>query len=203
MIILERLQSLISLKGNKSSVQYKKRGEKRWNVNIIFLDCDGVLNSMAYFEWLKESRNSLHKDGEYDEISDFHLQMLSKIYHTCNAHIVLTSTWRELDDESDMNCYPMYQYLVKSLAKYDMKIISKTPVINMNRPLEIVTWLDSRADKDEIKFVSLDDDFSKEDYEKYGIGDCLVHTRFFCNDISEGGLQQEHVYRAIEILNGE
>ena len=172
-------------------------------MNIIFLDVDGVLNSMAYFEWLKESQNSLHKDGEYDDISDFHLQMLSKIYHACNAHIVLTSTWRELDDESDMNCYPMYQYLVKSLAKYNMKIISKTPIVNMNRPLEIVTWLDSRVDKDEIKFVSLDDDFSKENYEKYGIGECLVHTRFFCNDISEGGLQQEHVDRAIEILNGE
>ena len=97
----------------------------------------------------------------------------------------------------------MYQYLVNSLAKYDMKIISKTPVINMNRPLEIITWLDSRVDKDEIKYVSLDDDFSKEDYEKYGIENCLVHTRFFCNDMSEGGLQQEHVDRAIEILNGE
>ena len=168
-------------------------------MNIIFLDVDGVLNSMAYFKYLKKSS----KDRQYNEISDFHLQMLSKIYHTCNAHIVLTSIWRELDDESDMNCYPIYQYLVKSLAKYDMKIISKTPVINMNRPLEIVTWLDRRVDKDEIKFVSLDDDFSKEDYEEYCIGECLVHTRFFCNDISEGGLQQEHVDRAIEILNGE
>ena len=48
-------------------------------MNIIFLDVDGVLNSMAYFEWLKESRNSLHKDGQYNDISDFHLQMLSKI----------------------------------------------------------------------------------------------------------------------------
>ena len=170
-------------------------------MNIIFLDCDGVLNSMAYFKSIKESGKSLHKDGQYNDISDFHLQMLSKIYHTCNAHIVLTSTWRELDDKSDMNCYPMYQYLVNSLAKYNMKIISKTPVVNMNRPLEIVTWLDNRVDKDEIKFVSLDDDFSKEDYEEYGIGDYLVHTRFFCNDISEGGLQQEHVDRAIEILN--
>ena len=170
-------------------------------MNIIFLDVDGVLNSMAYFKSLKGSGKSLHKDGQYNDISDFHLQMLSKIYHTCNAHIVLTSTWRELDDESDMNCYPMYQYLVNSLAKYNMKIISKTPVVNMNRPLEIVTWLDNRVDKDEIKFVSLDDDFSKEDYAEYGIGDCLVHTGFFCNDISEGGLQQEHVDRAIEILN--
>ena len=140
-------------------------------MNIIFLDVDGVLNSMAYFKWLKESRNSLHKDGEYNDISDFHLQMLSNIYHTCNAHIDLTSTWRELDDKSDMNCYPMYQYLVDSLAKYNMKIISKTPVVNMNRPLEIVTWLDNRVDKDEIKFVSLDDDFSKEKYDNMVLED--------------------------------
>lgn len=172
-------------------------------MNIIFLDCDGVLNSMAYFKWLKESGNALHKNGEYNDISDFHLQMLAKIYHTCNAHIVLTSTWRELDDESDMNCYPMYQYLVESLAKYDMKIISKTPVINMNRPLEIKTWLDNRIDKDNIKFVSLDDDFSKDKYDVYGIGECLVKTNFYCNELSEGGLQQEHVDKAIEILRGE
>lgn len=153
---------------------------------------------MAYFESLGKS----HKKTAHNEISDFHLKMLSKIYHTCNAHIVLTSTWRELNDESDMNVYPMYQYLVELLAKYGMKIMSQTPVIGMNRPLEIVTWLNNRVDKEDIRFVSLDDDFSKKDYEKYGIEDCLVHTKFFCYELSEGGLQQEHVDRAIEILNG-
>lgn len=169
-------------------------------MNIIFLDVDGVLNSMAYFKWLKETGNALHKNGEYNDISDFHLQMLAKIYHTCDAHIVLTSTWRELDDETDMNCYPMYQYLVDSIAKYDMKIMSKTPVIDMNRPLEIKTWLDNRIDKDKIRFVSLDDDFSKDKYDEYGIGEYLVKTEFFCKDMSDGGLQQEHVDKAIEIL---
>ena len=59
-----------------------------------------------------------------------------------------------------------------------------------------------RIDRDEIRFVSLDDDFSKDDYDKYGIGECLVKTTFYCDDISEGGLQQEHVDKAIEILNG-
>lgn len=154
---------------------------------------------MAYFESLGKS----NKQTGYNDISDFHLQMLSKIYHTCNAHIVLTSTWRELNDESDINAYPMYQYLVDSLAKYDMKIMSQTPVISMNRPLEIVTWLNNRADKDDIRFVSLDDDFSKKDYEKYGIGNCFIQTRFFCKKISEGGLQQKHVDKAIEILEGK
>lgn len=168
------------------------------HINIIFLDVDGVLNSMAYFESLgKENRQS-----GYNRISDFHLQMLAKIYHTCDAKIVLSSTWRELNNKTDMSVYPMYQYLVNSLAKYNMKIMSQTPVIHMNRPLEIVSWLNNREDRDNIRFVSLDDDFSKKDYDKYGIGDCLVHTKFFCHKLSEGGLQQEHVDKAIRILNG-
>ena len=164
-------------------------------MNIIFLDVDGVLNSMAYFEQ--------NKGKGRIEISDYHLQMLAKIYHTCDAKIVLSSSWRELDDESNIHVYWMYEYLVNELARYDMKIISKTPVINMNRPLEIKTWLDNRIDKDEIRFVSLDDDYPLEEYKEQGIEHCLVRTRFFCNELSEGGLQQEHVDRAIEILRGE
>lgn len=167
-------------------------------INIIFLDVDGILNSLAYFKSLGEEG----KQSGFNDISDFHLQMLSKIYHSCDARIVLTSSWRELNDESDMNVYPMYQYLVDSLAKYGMKIMDSTPVVEMNRPLEIVTWLENREDKENIRCVSLDDDFSKEQYDKYGIGDCLIHTRFFCDGISEGGLQQEHVDKAIEILRG-
>ena len=161
---------------------------------IIFLDIDGVLNSSAYF---KENKSKGHAD-----ISDFHLQMLAKIYHTCNAKIVLSSSWRELDVE-DLHVYWMYQYLLDELARYDMEIIDKTPIVDMNRPLEIKTWLDNRPDKDEINFISLDDDWSKEHYDEYGIGDCLVKTRFFCHDISEGGLQQKHVDLAIEKLLGE
>lgn len=164
-------------------------------MNIIFLDVDGILNSSAYFKQGKE------KGITGREISDYHLQMLAKIYHTCDAKIVLSSSWRELDDEADINVYWMYEYLVNELARYDMEIISKTPVIDMNRPLEIKTWLDNRVDKDEVRFVSLDDDFSRDMYDKYGIGDCLVKTTFYCDDASKGGLQQNHVDKAIEILS--
>ena len=166
-------------------------------MNIIFLDVDGVLNSMAYYEHNKKIGRKVR------EIADCHLQKLAEIYHACNAKIVLSSTWRELDCDDNDTCAAMYQYLVDELARYDMKIMSKTPLINNNRPLEIKTWLDNRVDKDEIRFVSLDDDFSKDMYDKYGIGDCLVKTTFYCDDVSKGGLQQEHVDRAIEILRGK
>ena len=165
-------------------------------MNIIFLDVDGVLNSRAYYEHNKKIGKNVK------EISDFHLQMLAKIYHSCDAKIVLSSTWRELDCDDNDVCMAMYQYLVDELARYDMKIMSKTPIINMNRPLEIKTWLDNRVDKDNINFVSLDDDFSYEKYKEYGIEDHLVKTEFFCYEISDGGLQQRHVDKAIEILVG-
>ncbi len=151
---------------------------------------------MHYLESLRKE----NKQIGYNEISDFHLQMLAKIYHTCNAKIVLSSTWREMDDKTDINVYPMYQYLIESLAKYNMKIFSKTPVLGMNRPLEIITWLNNRVNKEDIRFISLDDDFSKEDYKRYGIDNCLIQTQFFCYDKSTGGLQQRHVNVAIEKL---
>lgn len=127
--------------------------------------------------------------------------MLAKIYHTCSANIVLSSTWRELDDCESVGCYKMYKYLVDSLAKYNMTIMSKTPIINQNRPLEIVTWLNREVNKEKIKYVSLDDDFAEEDYARYGIEKCLVKTSFYCEDMLEGGLQQEHVNKAIKILS--
>lgn len=164
-------------------------------MNIIFLDVDGVLNSMAFFEQNNGKGHAM--------ISDYNLQMLAKIYHTCNAKIVLSSSWRTLDVPDDVHVHWMYQYLVDALARYDMEIISKTPELEMNRPLEIKTWLDNQSNKEEIRFVSLDDDFPKEEYEKYGIGECLVRTKYFCDDIADGGLQQKHVDDAIGILTGD
>lgn len=163
-------------------------------MNIIFLDIDGVLNSMPYCK-------SVQLKKGYKEISDFHLKKLSEIYHSCDAKIVLASTWKDLDDKSNKSAYEMYQYLIQSLAKYNMSIYDKTPDFDGNRPLEIATWLQTNKDQACNNFVILDDDWMSEEYAVYELADKLIQTRFFCNDISEGGLQQEHVKKAIEILN--
>ena len=164
--------------------------------NIIFLDVDGVLNSDPYFK-LNKGKGMGHK-----EIRDFHLQMLAKIYHTCDAKIVLSSSWRDLDDPDDLDVYWMWEYLVGELARYDMEIIGKTPVLGDVRPLEIKTWLDKQENKDEIRFIIIDDDWHKEHYEKYGLGDRLIKTEFYCNSVDVGGLQQWHVDEAIRKFKG-
>ena len=61
--------------------------------NIIFLDVDGVLNSYPYTKSLPEVEDFDNQtEVEHDEIRDYHVQMLAKIYHSCNARIVLSST---------------------------------------------------------------------------------------------------------------
>lgn len=159
--------------------------------NIIFLDVDGVLNSLPFCNSRKPSDIDINAEN---------LKWLSELYHTSHAKIVLSSTWKELAYCSDPFCHRMYQELENSLKKYGMYIFSQTPCVNGNRPAEIKAWLNTYQSNSKICFVSLDDDFHEEDYEKVGIGGHLVQTKYFCNSLEEGGLQQQHVAQALNIL---
>lgn len=157
----------------------------------IFLDIDGVLNSM---DWFKENRET----SGYTEIDSEKVKLLKEIVDKTGAEIILSSTWRELAAHDSKPDHPMYTYLVNSLKRFGLSIKDHTPYIQDNRPQEIKDWLKNNASDGEYTFVSLDDDFSEKEYEKYGIGDFLIKTDFYGIN---GGLQQEHVNKAIQILN--
>lgn len=170
---------------------------KKWtsgmpNRKIIFLDIDGVLNSMDYFEQTKDCKG-------YTEINPEKVKLLKEIIDRTGAEIVLSSTWRNLGKRKNEPEHPMYTYLTDTLKEYGMEIVDHTPYIGQDRTKEIKAWLDKQSDKD-IRFVSLDDDFQKQKYDEVGIGDCLVRTSFYEKD---GGLRREHVEKAVEILNRE
>lgn len=160
-------------------------------MKVIFLDVDGVLNSMDWFEKTKGAKG-------YREINPQKVEFLKEIVEKTNAKIVLSSTWRGLAKSETEEEHPMYSYLVDTLRKYGMEIYKHTPYIGQNRPKEIKSWLEKNTAEGIESFVSLDDDFSEEDYKEYGIQSFLVKTSFY---EKEGGLRQEHVERAIEILN--
>lgn len=159
---------------------------------IIFLDIDGVLNSVDYFDQTK------HCDG-YSEINPEQVKLLKEIIDRTGAEIVLSSTWRNLAKRKDESEHQMYTYLTDTLQEYGLEIIDHTPYIDQDRPKEIKAWLDAQPDKD-IRFVSIDDDYPQHEYDKFGIGDCLVKTSYYEKN---GGLRKEHVKKAIEILNRE
>lgn len=159
---------------------------------IVFLDIDGVLNSMDYFGRTKDCKG-------YTEINPEKVKLLKEIVDRTGAEIVLSSTWRDLGKRKNEPEHPMYTYLTDTLKEYGMEIIDHTPYIGQDRPKEIRAWLGNQHDKD-IQFVSLDDDFQEQKYDEVGIGDFLVRTSFYEKD---GGLRQEHVEKAVRILNVE
>lgn len=159
---------------------------------IVFLDIDGVLNSMDYFGRTKDCKG-------YTEINPEKVKLLKEIIDRTGAEIVLSSTWRDLGKRKNEPEHPMYTYLTDTLREYGMKIIDYTPYIGQDRPKEIKAWLNNQQDKD-VRFVSLDDDFPKQKYDEVGIGDFLVRTSFYEKD---GGLRKEHVEKAVEILKRE
>lgn len=170
---------------------------KKWtsgmpNRKIIFLDIDGVLNSMDYFEQTKDCKG-------YTEINPEKVKLLKEIVDRTGAEIVLSSTWRDLGKRKNEPEHPMYTYLTDTLKEYGMEIVDHTPYIKLDRPKEIKAWLDNQKDKD-IQFVSLDDDFPIQKYDEVGIGIHLVRTCFYEKD---GGLRSEHVEKAVRILNME
>ena len=141
----------------------------------IFLDIDGVLNSMDWFERNKGAKKHI-------EINPDKVKLLKEIVAQTGAKIVLSSTWRDLAAHDNKQGHEMYTYLIDALKQFGLSILDHTPYIDNNRPKEIKMWLENNINEKDVRFVSLDDDYSKESYEKYGIGNCLVKTSFWEQD---------------------
>lgn len=160
-------------------------------IKIIFLDVDGVLNSMDWFEKTNGCKG-------HTEINPEKVKLLKEIVDRTGAEIVLSSTWKTLVKIlGERGQYPQYDYLIDSLGQFGLEIIDHTPRLNGERPNEIKAWLEQHGGMGNITFASLDDDFPEWSYFMHGIFGRLVKTSFYEPD---GGLRREHVEKAVEIL---
>lgn len=156
-------------------------------MKVMFLDLDGVLNSRAY----DRKRNW----DEQTEIDETRLPLVKEIVDATDAKIVLSSTWRQHWDVMPSGCDTDGRYINDTFQKFGLQIFDKTPDLGFaaSRRDEIAKWLFDRGEEVE-SFVIIDD-------YRYGWGD--LSERFVKTDpIFRLGLEQEHVERAIEILNG-
>lgn len=119
-------------------------------MKVIFLDVDGVLNSV--------------KD-RYSHVleNDIHLQLLSDLVHASGAKIVLSSSWRKIPS--------LLEILKYRLGQYGIEIYSSTRSIPGTRGTEIKDWIKHSNEPIE-SFVILDDDSDMDEYTKTN----LVHT---------------------------
>ena len=164
-------------------------------MKVIFLDIDGVLN---YRTCKARCPNCSTLIG----IEDSRVERLARIVKATNAQIILTSTWKLnwIDEEDEQGIY-----LDRKLAKYGLHILDTTEDDGWNRWSGIKDYLDKHSKYIE-SYVILDDEIFQDYVIAYGlmsklkpeVEEHLVKTDFYSSD---GGLQEEDVQKAIDILN--
>jgi len=152
-------------------------------VRLVFLDIDGVLNSMQFI---------LKMQGLFDnpahQIDPDAVKRLNRLTDATGAFIVVSSTWR-----LPFVIFNQIDQLKELMASHGITapVLGATPNTNGNRGSQIQLWLNDHPDLDVGSFIILDDDSDMGDLTSR-----LVKTKF------DDGLQDSHVAQAIALLLG-
>jgi hypothetical protein len=149
---------------------------------VIFLDIDGVLNTVSY----------LSKAGRADAIDPSRVELLNDLVARTEATVVLSSAWRVYYGLEGVQI----KYLIP--AGFKGRIMCVTPDLQaslnlpfkISRGIEIACWLHLNPTE---RFVILDDSDDVAPFKDY-----LVQTSFYA--YKDGGLQPKHIRAAEEIL---
>lgn len=148
---------------------------------LIFLDVDGVLNSMSFAKRMKKEEGvSVFREDILDRKC---LLLLKDIVDKTSAKIIVSSAWRRIQ--------PSYQHLKDWLTEYGMEVTGETPHVGGERGNDITAWFNRNPGK--YRYVILDDDSDMTVHM-----DHLVKTNFY-----DRGLTRQLADRCIEILNRE
>lgn len=149
-------------------------------MNAIFLDVDGVLNSINKLKEVYNKTKKAHSGYNYP-FGENAIENLKEIVEKTNSKIIITSTWRKNRIGK--------MILLKKLKEYgiDDKVVGYTNIINDNREEEIKEYL--RRNPNIKNFIIIDDSSKLID-----LIDRLVKTDVFY------GLTKENKDEAIKKL---
>lgn len=172
-------------------------------MKVIFLDVDGVLNNEETF--IKCEKEYLATGKRIAKLDDVFVNRLAEIVNKTEAKIVLSSSWKTGWNKDISKCSKNCKDLISTLKKYGLEIFDCTEINrNGKRQDEIKAWLSNHPYVN--NYVILDDettflmDFVNNRLVKTSIlPDGVILTKM--SDAT--GLLQEHVDKAIEILNKE
>lgn len=141
-------------------------------INIIFLDYDGVVNTLWFQDVNGEPDYNFPKLEQVNNTQA--IAWLNKLYRETPYSIVVTSTWRKRDDYKEV--------LYKAGLNNNIPILGKTEWINITpRGEEIKDWLNKNNKKYNIaNFVIVDDDSDMCELNKYLIQtDTLIGFTYY------------------------
>lgn len=150
-------------------------------LSIVFLDFDGVINSLDTFTNHRDS-TGIAVSGD-DRIDRGLVGRVNQLLELTGAKVVVSSTWRIGRIVAEL------QALLERHG-FTGEVIGTTPILGGNRVRgdEIQAWL-SREGENVRSFVILDDDS-----DMVHLHDRLVQTTF------KTGLQDHHVSMAVTVL---
>lgn len=165
-------------------------------MKFIFLDFDGVLNSLQWWKSPERAAMTAHElhGNSLRNIDPACVARLQRIVTATGARIVISSAWRwHTKRHRAGGVTRLRGYLsARGLRNAHRVVIGCTPHLpSRHRGSEIRVWLDAHGR--DCRFVVLDD-------ERHDLGDWpeLIKTEW-----EGGGLLDEHVERAIAMLKGE
>lgn len=159
-------------------------------MKLLFLDFDGVLNSVETFRERTAARERGEPIPEFSDIDRGLVARLNQLLEQTGAKVVISSSWRCFARVQDpLNPTRWLQRLLDSRG-FKGEVIGSTPELPYpkTRGDEIQSWL-TRDGGAVRSFVILDD----ED-DMAHLKDRLVQTSF------ETGLQDHHVSMAVTVL---
>lgn len=120
--------------------------------NIIFLDFDGVVNTIYWSQGPDGVYNqNVFKSGHQELNNKQAIGWLNELYRHCPYDIVVSSTWR-----LGMSVEELQDLLLRSGFDPEINVIGKTPVLYVERGREIQRWIDDNNYTG--NFVIIDDD---------------------------------------------
>ena len=154
---------------------------------VLFLDIDGVLNSSTFLEsWAGDAPLSAKCQGVLDPTA---VRMITDLMVYCDAHVVISSTWRILNTVDDIRSDLMAAGgLHHVIGAIDRKSAGSVGRFGRNhRGLQIQRWLDAHPEVE--RFAIVDDDGDMGELMPYLVKTCASH-----------GLQEHHVAALSHLL---
>lgn len=142
-------------------------------MKVIFLDIDGVLNSVRTAVAYGGYPHSLKPGSGFDWVA---IRMIRGLCEATGVRVVLSSAWRLNNDFRDVG------------KAFELPIIDRTPSLLGPRGIEIQAWLDAHPEVE--RFAILDDDSDMLD----------VQMPFFVKTDGFEGLTWACFLRLCEIL---